>query len=89
MHARHEAPPERSNILECLSQVELHHHGIYQFKGLSEPAAVVQIVHRKWASRNFTARQSSKKAKVVGPGQGLLAIVKLPQQNLDHIMSSG
>ena len=59
------------------AQVEIHHHGVYLFKGLTEPSAVIQMSRRKWAARKFPPPQSNRKAQLVGPGLGLLATIQL------------
>lgn len=60
-------------------QVELHHCGVYLFKGLTEPSTIVQVNRRKWMRRKFPALQMSNKAKLVGPKQGLLCVIQLLQ----------
>ena len=60
-----------------LTQVAIHHCGVYLFKGLTEPATVVQINASSLAGRKFVSEPISKKTRVVGPAQGLLCNVTL------------
>lgn len=65
-------------MLICV-QVDIHHCGVLLFKGLSEPANVVQISRSKWAQRTLTALQLNKKAKILGAGKGLLCTIRWRQ----------
>ena len=52
-------------------QVEIHHCGMYAFKGLSELQTVMQINLRSLAGRKFPPPHSNKKAKLVAAARGL------------------
>ena len=58
-------------------QVDIHHLGVWSFKGLLEPTTVVQIGWTKLARRQYPATQLSRKAKMVGASQGLICTVRL------------
>ena len=59
-----------------ISQLEIHHRGQYNFKGLTEEQSVWQINSALLANRRFPAGVSSaSKGQMVEPGQGLSYII--------------
>ena len=64
-------------LKRCVVQVEVHHCGLYHFKGLSELQNVVQINSTQMAGREFPDRLPTKKGKLVGPARGLQFVVTM------------
>lgn len=60
-----------------LVQVEVHHCGLYQFKGLLDQQHMIQINSRRMADRVFAKQPPSRKAKCAAPGYGLQCVVML------------
>ncbi|DBA86983.1 TPA: hypothetical protein ACH3X2_000365 [Trebouxia sp. C0005] len=59
-----------------ISQLEIHHRGQYNFKGLTEEQSVWQVNSSLLANRRFPAGVSSTaKGQMVEPGQGLAYII--------------
>lgn len=59
-----------------IAQLEIHHRGQYNFKGLTEEQSVWQINSSLLANRRFPAGVSSaSKGQMVEPGQGLSYII--------------
>lgn len=57
--------------------MELHHCGVYLFKGLSELQTVISINRRSLAGRRFSAAHAGRKAKFVAPARGLQCRINL------------
>ncbi|KAK9791857.1 hypothetical protein WJX73_005571 [Symbiochloris irregularis] len=56
-------------------EVELHHCGLFHFKGLADLQSVIQVNSVKLAGRTFPAQLPSKKGKLVGPAKGLRCVM--------------
>ena len=63
-------------------QIQIHHRGMYHFKGLAEPIALMQINSATLAGRSFPGTAPSKKAKQLAPPMGLQCTIVLPAQLL-------
>ena len=63
-------------------QIQIHHRGVYHFKGLAEPIALMQINSATLAGRRFPDTAPSKKAKQLAEPLGLKCTVVLPAQLL-------
>ena len=61
-----------------VTQIQIRHCGVYQFKGLSQPQPLMQINSAALAGRAFPAGAASKKAKQLGPALGPQCSVLLP-----------
>ena len=59
-------------------QIQLRHCGVYQFKGLAQPQALMQINSAALAGRTFPAGAFNKKAKQLAPPLGLQCTLLLP-----------
>ena len=75
-------PEPQSPELPSAPQIQIHHRGVYHFKGLSEPIALMQINSAALAGRRFPDTVPSKKAKQLAEPLGLKCTVVLPAQLL-------
>ena len=69
-------------------QIQIHHRGVFQFKGLSEPIALMQINSATLAARRFPDTVPSKKAKQLTDALGLQCTLVLPAQLLHEPTTS-
>lgn len=67
-----------------IAQLEIHHRGQYNFKGLTEEQSVWQINSSLLASRKFPSGVSStSKGLMVEPGQGISYIINFSDNATD------
>lgn len=68
-----------------ISQLEIHHRGQFNFKGLTEEQGVWQINSSLLANRRFPAGVSSaSKGQMVDPGQGLSYIINFTDNSPEN-----
>lgn len=69
-----------------ITQLEIHHRGNYNFKGLTEEQSVWQVNSALLANRRFPPGVSSAaKGQMVEPGVGLAYIINFTDSGTDKI----
>lgn len=68
-----------------ITQLEIHHRGQYNFKGLTEEQSVWQINSALLANRRYPPGASTSKGTIVEPGIGLAYVINFTDNGTDKI----